>query len=136
DLDQPLAGEGTRHVAVDDALCEPFDDRGLAHSRLSDQYRIVLGPAGEHLDGLFQLLLPPDHRVYLLLAGPRGQVAAVPVNGRCVVRGRLLRYRWGAAIGRRLLQRLRVDAAVTEHPAGFRLRVEREGEQNVRRAEV
>ena len=37
------------HVARDDALREPLDDRGLADARLADQHRVVLGAAREHL---------------------------------------------------------------------------------------
>ena len=33
------------HVAVDDALGEALDDRGLAHARLADEHRVVLGAA-------------------------------------------------------------------------------------------
>ena len=38
-----LVVEAFRHVAVDDAQSQPFDDRGLADARLADQHRIVLG---------------------------------------------------------------------------------------------
>ncbi len=74
---QLLVGEAFRHVAVDDALREPLDDRGLADAGLADQDRIVLGAAGEHLDGAADLLVPPDHRVDLAVAGRLGQVAGI-----------------------------------------------------------
>src|SRR5213082_2195837 len=45
-----LVFEALRHVAVDNALREPLDDRGLADPRLADQHRVVLGAAREHLD--------------------------------------------------------------------------------------
>ena len=32
------------HVAIHDADCQAFDNRRLAHARLTDQHRIVLGP--------------------------------------------------------------------------------------------
>ena len=39
-----------RHLAVDDALGEPFRDRGLADAGLAHEQRIVLLPAAQHLD--------------------------------------------------------------------------------------
>ena len=56
------------HVAVGDAQREAFGDRGLADARLADQHRIVLGPAGEHLDGAADFLVAADDRVELALA--------------------------------------------------------------------
>ena len=38
------------HFAVDDALRQALDDRGLAHARLADQHRIVLGAPLQDLD--------------------------------------------------------------------------------------
>src|SRR2546426_5601807 len=42
--------EPFRHVAVHDPLRQPLRDRRLAHARLTDQARIVLGASGEDLD--------------------------------------------------------------------------------------
>src|SRR4026207_597866 len=39
-----------RHILTDDALRQPFDDRGLADARLADEHRVVLGAAGGYLD--------------------------------------------------------------------------------------
>ena len=66
-----LVLERLRHVALDDLLGEALDDRGLADAGLADQHRVVLGPAGEHLHHPLDLLLAPDHRVELALAGRR-----------------------------------------------------------------
>ena len=63
------------HVAVDDVLREAFDDRGLADAGLTDQHRVVLGAAAEHLHHALDLALAPDHRVELLLARELREVA-------------------------------------------------------------
>ena len=48
--DQPLAAQRLGHVAGHDPLGQALDDRGLADPGLADQDRVVLGPAGQHLD--------------------------------------------------------------------------------------
>ncbi len=40
-----LVAQAFRHLAVDDALCEAFDDRSLADAGLADQHGVVLGAA-------------------------------------------------------------------------------------------
>ena len=56
ELDDPLALERARHVAVDDALGDALDDRGLADAGLADEHRVVLGAPRQHLDGLLDLV--------------------------------------------------------------------------------
>ena len=73
--------EALRHVAAHDALGQPFDDRGLAHARVADQDRVVLGPARQDLDDPANLVVAPDDRVELALTGSLGQVAAVAFQG-------------------------------------------------------
>ena len=83
------------HVAADDPLGQPLDDRGLADARLADQHRVVLGSAAEDLDDAADLLVAADDRIELALAGERGQVAAVLLErlvGR--LRGSALVTRW------------------------------------------
>ena len=75
--DQPLVPERFRHVAGHHPLRETLDHRGLADARLADQHRVVLGPAGQHLDDPPDLRVPPDDGVDLALAGPFGEVDAV-----------------------------------------------------------
>ena len=65
------------NVAAHDAQGQPFDDGGLAHARLADQHRVVLGAAREHLDDAANLLVAADHRVELALGGELGEIAAV-----------------------------------------------------------
>ena len=79
--DEPLAAQGLGHVAGHDALGEALDDGGLADAGLADEHRVVLGAAGEHLDDAADLAVAADDRVELALAGGRGQVVAVLLEG-------------------------------------------------------
>src|SRR5690606_16177852 len=63
-------------------LREALDDGGLADTGLTDEHRVVLGPAGEDLHDPLDLLLAPDHRVELVLARRLGEVAAELVEHR------------------------------------------------------
>ena len=72
-----LSFSDLRHVAVDDAERQAFGDGGLADAGLADQHRIVLGAAGEHLDGAADLLVAADDRIELAVARLLGQVAGV-----------------------------------------------------------
>ena len=68
--DDALVLQPLGHVAADDALRQPFDDRGLADAGLADQHRVVLGAARQHLDDAADLLVAADDRVELALARP------------------------------------------------------------------
>src|SRR6266508_4028630 len=78
DVERPhaLALEALGHVARDDALCEALGDRGLPHSGVADQHRVVLRPPREHLDDAADLLVAADDRVELALFRELGEVAA------------------------------------------------------------
>ena len=65
------------HVAADDALRQPLDDGGLAHARLADEHRVVLGAPAEDLDGAADFLVAADDRIEFAAARHLGQVAAV-----------------------------------------------------------
>jgi len=69
--------EGLGHVAADDPLGQPLDDRGLADAGLADQDGVVLRPAAQDLDDAPDLLVAPDHGVQLPGSCFLGQVAAV-----------------------------------------------------------
>ena len=69
-----------------DRLSEAFHHCGLAHARLADQNRIVLGPARKHLNYAPQFLVAADYRIELALAGELREIAPERVD-----RGRLLR---------------------------------------------
>ena len=75
--DEAAALQRLGDVALDDALGEALDDRGLADAGLADQHRVVLGAPREDLDDAADLLVAPDDRVEAALARERGQVAAV-----------------------------------------------------------
>ena len=75
-----LVLEALRHVALDDAVGQALDDGGLADAGLADQHRIVLGAAGQHLDGAPDLLVAADHRIELALGGGLGEVAGVALE--------------------------------------------------------
>ncbi len=74
---QPLALDAVGDVAVGDAEREALDDRRLADAGLADQHRVVLGPAGEHLDRPADLLVAADDRIELAVARRLRQVAGV-----------------------------------------------------------
>ena len=74
---QLLVLQRLRHVAIDDAQRQPFDDGGLADAGLADQHGIVLGAPRQHLDGAADFVVAADHRIELAGAGIGGQVARI-----------------------------------------------------------
>ena len=72
-----LVAQALGHLAVDDALRETLDDRGLADAGLADQHGVVLGAPLQHLDRAADLVVAADHRVELALLGALGQVDGV-----------------------------------------------------------
>ena len=83
----PLVLEPLRHFAVDDALSQPLDDGGLADTRSTDQHRVVLGTALQHLNGTADLVITVDHRVELADFGPLGQIDGVLLQRLTVLLG-------------------------------------------------
>ena len=73
--DQALVAQAFGHVAFDDAPGQAFGDGGLAHARLTDEHRVVLGAPRQHLDDAPDLFVAPDDRIELALAGVFGEVA-------------------------------------------------------------
>ena len=92
--------EGLGDVAAHNGLRQPFHDRGLADTGLSDKDRIVLRTPGEHGHHPLDFGFPPDDRIQLVLAGGLGQIPTELVEHhrgrrsvsllRCSGRGRLL----------------------------------------------
>ena len=80
--DQPAVEQRFRHVAVDDALGQPFHDGGLAHAGFTDERRIVLGAPAQDLNETFDLGLAPDHRVQFILFGRGSQIVAELIDQR------------------------------------------------------
>ena len=116
-----------RHVAFDHAPRQPLDDRGLAHARIADQHRVVLGAPRQHLHDPADLLVAADHGVQLLLPGQLGQVAAVALQ-RVVLALRVLvgDARPAADLLQRGQHRVTADARVAEQagdrPVGLQQR--------------
>ena len=100
------------HVAGDDPLREPFDDRGLADAGLADQHRVVLRSARQHLDHATDLVVAPDHRVELALRRGLGQIAAVTLERLKLVLGVLVGHAVRAADLLERLDQLVVRGAV------------------------
>ena len=57
-------------------LCQPFRQRCLADAGLADDDRVVLGPAAQDAHHGFQLAVPPQDGIQLVLPGQLVQVAA------------------------------------------------------------
>ena len=74
---QLLVLQALRHVAVENAQRETFDDGGLADAGLADQDGIVLGAAGKHLDGAADFLVASDHGIELAVTRRLRQVARI-----------------------------------------------------------
>ena len=56
---------------------QSLDDGGLANTRLTDQYRIVLGAALQDLDGATDFVVATNHRIELALTRTLGQIHGV-----------------------------------------------------------
>ena len=72
-----LVLEALRHFAVEDALRQALHDGGLAHARLADEHRVVLGAALQHLHGAANLLVAADDRIELSFLSPRREIDGV-----------------------------------------------------------
>ncbi len=84
-----LVLERFRHVARNDALRQAFNDGRLAHARLADQHRIILGAPRKHLHHAANFFIAADHGIEL--AAPRllVQVARIALE-RLIFRFRIL----------------------------------------------
>ena len=121
-----LVAQALGHFAVDDALREAFDDRGLADAGLADQHRIVLGAPLQHLDRAADFLVAADHRVELALLGALGQVDGVLLERLAALLGiRVVDLLAAAHVLDRALERALHDAGVAQDRAERALVVER-----------
>jgi hypothetical protein len=71
-----LVREERRNIAIGDALREAFDDSGLAHAGLADQYRIVLGAAAQNLNDALDFVFAPDEWIQRAFRSRLRQVTA------------------------------------------------------------
>jgi len=69
--------ETFRNIAAHDPQGQPLDNGGLAHARVADEHRVVLGAARQYLDDAPDLLVPADDRIELAGAGHFGKVARI-----------------------------------------------------------
>src|SRR5207245_44266 len=99
-----------------------LDDRGLAHARLADQHRVVLGAALQDLDHAANLVVAADHRVELARARPLGQIERVFLQRLAAPFGFLAADRLTAAHRLdRLVDRLLTAAVFLQQAAGLAL---------------
>ena len=131
------------HLALDDRLGQALDDGGLADAGLADQHRVVLGAAAEHLHQALDLLLAPDDRVELALAGGLGEVAAELVEHQRRRRrglgrgaGRLLALVAVEQLDDLLADLVQVGAELHQHLRGDAFALADEAEQDVLGADV
>ena len=75
-----LPAQALRHFVVDDPLRQTFNNRGLAHARLTNQHRVVLGAPLENLDGAANFIVSADDRIELALLRPLGEIDRVLVE--------------------------------------------------------
>jgi hypothetical protein len=133
--DDAPVGERLGNLVVDDALCDTFDDRGLAHARLAEQGRVVLRPAGEDFDRLIDLVRAPDDGVELALACLLRQIAAILVESRSAAHLPGTSRRLDAADHAAAELRVR-GAEALEQSSGFTVVVTRERKQHVLGADI
>ena len=79
------------HRAVNHHLGKSLDNRRLAHSRFTQQHRVVLLTPTENLDHSFDLVLAADHRVEFVLSSQLGQITTEAVQCRSLTLARLRR---------------------------------------------
>ena len=73
-LQDALAQQQFGHIAVDDALRQAFHNCSLAHARLANQCRVVLGAPRQNLNHTLHFCNPPDDRIQFALLGQCRQV--------------------------------------------------------------
>ena len=122
ELDQVAVAQGARYVTGHDTLSDALDDGRLADARLTDEHGVVLGAAGQDLDGTTDLVGTADDRVELAGAGEVANVATVLLQRlklRLVLGGRHAVI--AAQLLVDLLDALLGDACVAQNAAGLAL---------------
>ena len=122
ELDKVAVAQGARHVAGHDTLGDALDDGRLADARLADEHRVILGAAGQDLNGTADLVGTANDRVELAGAGKVTYIAAVLFQ---CLKLRLVLGRRHAVIATQLLvdllDALLGDAGVAQHAARLAL---------------
>ena len=122
ELDEVAVAQRARHVAGHDTLGDALDDGRLADARLANEHGVVLGAAGQDLDGTTDLVGTADDRVELAGAGEVAYVATVLLQR---LKLRLILGRRHAVIAAQLLvdllDALLGDARVAQNAASLAL---------------
>src|SRR5205814_7427663 len=75
--------EDLRNIARDNTSRQAFDNGGLADSRFANQYRVILGAPGEHLDHAPNLFIAANYGIKFTATSELGQVFGVALQ--CLV---------------------------------------------------
>ena len=92
-----LSARNGRHVAVGDALRQALDDGRLAHARLADQHRIILGAAAKNLNDALDFAVAAHQRIELAFERRLRQVPAELRQQRSLLRAIHRHFLAGAA---------------------------------------
>ncbi len=119
---EPFVFENLGDIIVGDVLSEPLNDRRLADTGLTNEHRVVLGPADKDLNNPLDLLRATDHGIQLVLAGQLRQVPTValqrPVFALSLRGGQTLP---APHLGNRVLDPLVIDVVVAEEASHWRV---------------
>ncbi len=69
--------QGFWHIAINNALGQPFHNGGLAHPRFTNQDRVVFATACQHLNGPADFLIPANNGVQFALLGNFGHIPCI-----------------------------------------------------------
>ena len=87
-------GQDFRHIALGDAPCQTFGNRGFTHASLAHQERVVLAAAAQDLNRALDLVLAANQRVNLAVFGSLVQVLCELLKWRSL----LVLFRRGTAL--------------------------------------
>ena len=77
---QVLVLQSLRNVAANNVLRQTFNNCGLTNTGLTDQHRVVLGAAGQHLHYPLNFLVPANYWIKFAVPGSLGEVTAILVQ--------------------------------------------------------
>ena len=84
-----------RHLTSHHALSQQFGNRRFSHTRSTDQHRVVLAAARQHLDQAADLGIPAHHWIQLAVGSFRCEIPAEPLKGCCLSGRDRLRHGFG-----------------------------------------